>query len=970
MKKIIQKTTFKLRYVLLVILFVSSLVINAVPARADIVSDLFVSDPDAPHDLNSEVGWWVTRSTIALFDNTWPSNSLGYTKSPPEPGVGSVWTAVDTIDVPVIGVQTGPVHEGHGKSTVIYTKSGELTDCTLSVTFTSPSDRPDKGTLSSVCGYRDLTVDLKKTGNARIDGWYTKQDDDAEIEMWSWLTGLSGCGLGSDVKVGSYAHNGKFTKKSNIKTHADLAKDGIKPEYLGPNNFVYLDETGYTDRGLVKMEQYAACNKNNNYTRYGDVADDHVSQGRGIFISKTPFATLSSNASDAITAFHDAKAKTYGFVAFFEKTEKYDEQGNISPRGTTNAQAAQNCYDLFLSGSIGGGAVPYAILTLAKGINGPYNDCLRKILSPRPGFNEIDSIASADLAFPPKVDDRDECSVGIPIIGDLICGLIKLIFNGVSTLFENALGYFGNTADTFDRLNKNDSMKQAWASVKNLANIIFLFSFLIVIFQYITDINVVDAYFVKKFIPKLIVAVVLVQASFWIPAEMNNLATALGQSIQSLLLFGANIGQSGQIATGAGAVAEISTGTGAFGVFGGGAFIVALVMGLVALIALLISVILLTVREIILVILSILAPLAFACIAIPQLEGMFKKWFNMYVKLLVIYPIMMMFIAVGGVVGQVFSDPTMNPIYQFMGFVAYFLPFILLPFTFKMAGGAMGSIAAKVNGMATSKGKERFNKTGFMQQRAERKKDREGNKTRLAGEKYRAKAVAGADRGGIRGRYASRGLGKGEEREKNLAVLSAQHAQDGVRAQSAQEQARKTVIGSKAFDIKRGLDTAKTAAEQDEIYKTAFESGDNEQIQAALQVAAATQNQGKLEQGLTILQRTEEGKANWNQALSDNYEAFGATSPSFKVRLDDKTSAPADLHKARIDAFKAMSDKERAGMKDAQWKNLDELSRSSPDAADHDLAERLIKQAHDKLDDKGEIKGGEVIDDLKRRAGL
>lgn len=927
MKKILRKTSIKLKYVALLLIFAANLIASAVPVRADVVSDLFRSDPDLPQSLNSEVGWWVTRSKIALFDNTLPSNSADYDKSPPKAGSASTWSVIDQGTIKLgdqeIGPFNTPVHAGHGNATLKYTKSGEEESCSLTVVFSGPSSKPSTGTLSNACDNTDKTVDLKKTNNARIDGWFTKQDDDKEINLFSYLTGLTNCNGVSDIKVGSYAHTGKFTKERNIKPDKGISSAGISVEYKGPNSHTYLD-IGKNDSGLVTMEQYAGCGHNqNNYTRYGDTDNDDVSQGRGIFISKTPYETIVANTSDSLKDFHEAKAKYFAFVKFFQKTEKYDEQGNVSASGTTNAKAAENCYNLnYKSGGVGGGPIPYAILTLSTGINGPFNDCLRKFLTPRPGFADIDSIASADLAFPPDNDPADGCSVDIPIIGDLVCGLIKLIYNGVATLFENALAYFGDTADTFKKLNENNGLKQAWASVRNLANIIFLFSFLIVIFQYITDINVVDAYFVKKFIPKLIVAVVLVQASFWTVGEMNNFATALGQSVQSLILFSANLGTSAQISTGTGAVADLTAGAGAFGLFGAGSFIIALVMGLLALIALLISIILLTIREILLVLLAMLAPLAFACIAIPQLEGTFKKWLTMYVKLLMVYPIMMLFLAIGNIVGQAFSDPSMNPIYQFMGFIAYFLPFILLPFTFKMAGGVMGNIAAKINNAAVNKGKGTYQNSQFARKRQIGKDTKEGIR------KGRAQS-SWSQRTGEK-------LNKAEENRTSSNKFNkargtfAQKRMFGVT--STERDAVKFGGALQDAENKRQSDEATAAlnsrvskmGSRDEVvkhlrasYETAMDSGDGHAASAAYTALVGQRDTSGLE---AIQEKAnsggygDEGTARYNRQQGANYGDLTAFAPHLRGDVGG-----VDLNTERAANLRGLSNDQIAGIKPESW---------------------------------------------------
>ncbi len=75
----------------------------------------------------------------------------------------------------------------------------------------------------------------------------------------------------------------------------------------------------------------------------------------------------------------------------------------------------------------------------------------------------------------------------------------------------------------------------------------------------------------------------------------------------------------------------------------------------------------------------------------------------------------MFFIAASSIIGGVFSGGSL--IFQLFGMIVQFLPFIILPFTFKFAGGIMGGISAKIQKAgtkaATKYGKEAYGRSDY-----------------------------------------------------------------------------------------------------------------------------------------------------------------------------------------------------------------------------------------------------------------
>lgn len=347
------------------------------------------------------------------------------------------------------------------------------------------------------------------------------------------------------------------------------------------------------------------------------------------------------------------------------------------------------------------------INTLAIPKSGPFFSCLKELFetaSPelKAALATIDSIKSVSAARPPvPTVDGGDCGGGIPIISDLICNLVKWAFNVIYEMFTWVIEGLTNPPDVLN--DQGGIMDQIWGSLRNIANVFFLLAFLLVIFQYVTNVNVADAYFVKKFIPRLIIAVVLVQASGWIARELMYLFDDLGKSIQPILFSAADITRGNGF--------EIGGGAATVAAFASPAIIGMLAIFAIAfLIILLITIVVLSLRYVAILILAIFAPIAFGMLAIPQLEGTFKKWLKTYVTLLAMYPIIMAILAASSIVAKTLNGG--GTLLQLMAMFVQFIPFVILPFTFKMAGGMMGKVSGALTGLAKKGGKAAWNNSG------------------------------------------------------------------------------------------------------------------------------------------------------------------------------------------------------------------------------------------------------------------
>jgi hypothetical protein len=198
---------------------------------------------------------------------------------------------------------------------------------------------------------------------------------------------------------------------------------------------------------------------------------------------------------------------------------------------------------------------------------------------------------------------------------------------------------------------------QAGAMVRNFANVLFVFAFLIIVYSLITG-RGVGNYNIKRLVPRFILAVVFVNLSYYICQAMVDLSNVIGVTIQQLLVDGVakNIGPSAMpLASGPGKydAASLSDLTSQIISMNNLQWILlapltAIVMTSAIVCSILIVV--LIIRKALIVALVLLAPLAFFAYLLPNTSEYFSKWMKLFASTLLLFPVIAILIGVGQIV--------------------------------------------------------------------------------------------------------------------------------------------------------------------------------------------------------------------------------------------------------------------------------------------------------------------------------
>ena len=232
---------------------------------------------------------------------------------------------------------------------------------------------------------------------------------------------------------------------------------------------------------------------------------------------------------------------------------------------------------------------------------------------------------------PDDTTDQNTCyTADTQGFGWLVCpGLtwMTAAIDGIITLITSGLQWSmladGNGAVT---------IKAVWNSMLGIANIAFAIVFMIIIYSTATSTGISN-YGIKKIFPRLVVAAVGVNLSFYLCAALADLSNIAGVGLNNLILNQ----MTGIDMTGAGMFSRLFEGLTQLGAM----LLIALLAWSAVLIGLVTILFSIALRSVVLTMLVIVSPLAIVAMMLPNTEKWFKKWRDTFIQLLVIYPAFM-----------------------------------------------------------------------------------------------------------------------------------------------------------------------------------------------------------------------------------------------------------------------------------------------------------------------------------------
>lgn len=510
-----------------------------------------------------------------------------------------------------------------------------------------------------------------------------------------------------------------------------------------------------------------------------------------------------------------------------------------------------------------------------------------------------------------------ESSCAIDGIGWIVCPVMTFL----ADINDKAFGFLEGLLGIRPALIQDEGTMSAWSTFRDLANVMFVIAFMVVVYSQLTSAGVSN-YGIKKMLPKVVVAAILVNLSYFICAIMVDISNIAGSSIYSLMeTIGQNAVSGGDKVGGAGNTwSDIVGGLLMAGV--GVLLIVALIMAPTVLLALAIVLLILIARQALIIILIIASPIAFVAYLLPNTEDWFKRWWKAFVATLMVYPIvglvfggsMLVANILMGISGDGGEGGDDEQLLKIVALAVMAIPLFTVPAILKGSLSAMGSIgtrlqgyADKSQGMAARQGKKRLDNTAFMRGRNFRKQAKEQFKNN----KF-AEAVSGTDTsrigrlrrraaGGITGRtFTDSGDYAQQSMVAQAQITADKNYEDQVRGAALNQvnltNAQVAAMTRTGMDANgRKLTQHELAAANDRVMKT----GSFDERREAIEYLAA--NKGDKEHGSESLR---------NRAVQGAYSRgdqniYGAGFGNEVVSATGGINGAGDLMKATVDNAKS-----------------------------------------------------------------
>jgi hypothetical protein len=272
-------------------------------------------------------------------------------------------------------------------------------------------------------------------------------------------------------------------------------------------------------------------------------------------------------------------------------------------------------------------------------------------------------------------DNGNDCWDTGGVYAWIVCSAGSLA-SQVVELMDNAIyGLLYIPMDTWE----DSGVESIWSTMRTIASVLIVLVALVAIASQIFNFDFISAYTVKKVLPKLFIAVILIQLSWFLATMAVTISNTIGFSVQALItapfeniansattagvgagdgwigfadilkIFGENADHP-EIAE-AGVAGLLGAGTIALGAglaLAGPAIMLTVTVTLVsAAIGLLIAFVVIALRYVLIMSLVIIAPLALVAWILPNTKKWFDQWWNMFFTLLAMFPIIIAVLSFG-----------------------------------------------------------------------------------------------------------------------------------------------------------------------------------------------------------------------------------------------------------------------------------------------------------------------------------
>lgn len=304
-------------------------------------------------------------------------------------------------------------------------------------------------------------------------------------------------------------------------------------------------------------------------------------------------------------------------------------------------------------------------------------------------------------------ENKEQTSCAVNGIGYILCPIMGFMADAMDWVFELIKGFLEVRPLSSDT---NSSLYKAWSMMRSFANVAFVIAFLVFVYAYLTSMAM-SAYDIQKMIPRLIIAAILVNTSYYLCAVLVDLSNVAGASLQDVFvgirdqlaqentqenkLDGLSWSTMTAYLLSGGTVA--AAGLVYFSGVGAGAIYMLVPILIAAAVAIFVTLAVLAARQALIIILIVIAPIAFVAFVLPGTQKYFDKWKDLFQTMLLMYPMFALLFGGSQLAGYLISQNASRPELLVLAMFVQVAPLIITPFLIKFSGGLLGKFAGIVN---------------------------------------------------------------------------------------------------------------------------------------------------------------------------------------------------------------------------------------------------------------------------------
>ncbi|MBR3052353.1 hypothetical protein IKG60_01880 [Candidatus Saccharibacteria bacterium] len=323
-----------------------------------------------------------------------------------------------------------------------------------------------------------------------------------------------------------------------------------------------------------------------------------------------------------------------------------------------------------------------------------------------------------------KIEETCRNSKGAESLGWIVCPMLTWMGETAEGLYEDYVEPSLTVEPSlFNNSSENGSVRNAWEAFRDIANVLFILLFLVVIFSQLTGVGI-DNYGIKKILPRLIVAAILINLSYLICMVLVDLSNILGNGLMMMFKgLSDALTPNGELelkaienSTFAGGattfnITSVLAGVGVAGAVVGmvgaiwmnPAILLSLLVGIFGvMVSIFFLFILLAARKAAVIVLVAISPLAVVTYMLPNTKKLSDKWWKFFEGLLLVYPIAGLLVGAGDYVSRLLLTTSDGFFAWITAMVVGVVPIFFIPMVLKGSFSAMGKVGGILTGMGDS----------------------------------------------------------------------------------------------------------------------------------------------------------------------------------------------------------------------------------------------------------------------------